>query len=256
MRNSRFIVAKQIAIFGLIAGSLAALPASAGALGQPATAPASKEQPKVEPPKTAPSQDVKPVESKFTYVVLETSMGKIGLELNGEKAPLSAANFVSYVKNGHYAGTIFHRVMDGFMIQGGGFDAGMKQKPTDPPIKNEWKNGLKNKKYTVACARTSVPDSATSQFYINVADNGFLDQPRDGVAAYAVFGKVVSGFEVVDAIKGVKTGTDATTGMPDVPVEKVTITGAKVVTKEEAQGKSESSEKKDEPEKKDAGQRK
>ncbi len=154
-------------------------------------------------------------------VKLTTNHGDIVLDLDEAKAPISVANFLAYVDKGHYDGTIFHRVIPGFMIQGGGFGADMKQKATAAPIKNEWKNGLKNAKYTVAMARTSVPDSATSQFFINVADNAFLDQSRDG-AAYAVFGKVTQGSDVVDKIAAVRTSNKG--GHGDVPVDAVTIT--------------------------------
>jgi cyclophilin family peptidyl-prolyl cis-trans isomerase len=159
----------------------------------------------------------------MSQVKLSTSLGDIVIELDDAKAPVSTKNFLSYVGKGHYDGTIFHRVIPGFMIQGGGFSVEMQQKRTDPPITNEWKNGLKNAKYTVAMARTNVPDSATSQFFINVADNAFLDQARDG-AAYAVFGKVVQGTDVVDKIAAVKTGNKS--GHQDVPLQPVTITKA------------------------------
>lgn len=134
--------------------------------------------------------------------------GTITLELDAEKAPKSTANFLAYVAKGHYDNTIFHRVMDGFMIQGGGFEPGMKQKDTDAPIENEANNGLKNAIYTVAMARTNDPHSATAQFFINVTDNGFLNHtsPTGSGWGYAVFGKVVSGTEVVDAIRKVATG--------------------------------------------------
>ena len=136
-------------------------------------------------------------------VSLKTSMGEIVLELDQEKAPKTVANFLQYVKSGHYKGTIFHRVIDGFMIQGGGMDAKMVTKKTGKPVKNEANNGLLNVPYSVAMARTADPDSATSQFFINVADNTALDYPgRDGFG-YTVFGKVVKGQEVVDKIKGV-----------------------------------------------------
>jgi peptidyl-prolyl cis-trans isomerase A (cyclophilin A) len=156
-------------------------------------------------------------------VKLTTSKGDIVIELDAAKAPISTANFLSYVDKKHYDGTIFHRVIDNFMIQGGGFTPDMRQKGVDKPIKNEWKNGLKNLKGTIAMARTSVADSATSQFFINVKDNGFLDQPNDG-AAYAVFGKVVKGLDVIDAIRGVKTANKG--GHGDVPVETISITSA------------------------------
>ncbi|MGH7131397.1 MAG: peptidylprolyl isomerase [Phycisphaerales bacterium] len=154
-------------------------------------------------------------------VVMKTSMGEITMELDAAKAPISVENFLKYADKGHYNGTIFHRVINDFMIQGGGFDKDMKQKPTDKPIQNEWKNGLKNKRGTVAMARTSDPNSATSQFFINVKDNDFLDVDRGDGAAYCVFGKVVGGMDVVDKIKAVKTGTK--NGMQAVPVETVTI---------------------------------
>ena len=137
-----------------------------------------------------------------------TGYGVITLELDAEKAPKSTANFLEYVAQGHYDGTIFHRVIDGFMIQGGGFDAQMQQKQTGEPIENEANNGLKNESYTIAMARTQDPHSATAQFFINVADNGFLNHTQPSVQGwgYAVFGKVVAGTEVVDQIRGVKTG--------------------------------------------------
>ena len=180
---------------------------------------------------TAPAAPAAPAEDKVVFVKLATSKGDIILELNETKAPLSVANFVQYVKDGHYDGTTFHRVIGNFMIQGGGFTPDMKQKDTRAPIKNEWKNGLKNTRGTISMARTSVADSATSQFFINVVDNGGLDLPRDG-AAYAVFGRVIGGMDVVDAIRNVKTGMKG--GMRDVPVEDVMITKASMLTADEA----------------------
>ncbi|MEN9395801.1 MAG: hypothetical protein RLZ81_331 [Pseudomonadota bacterium] len=134
--------------------------------------------------------------------------GVVTLELDQEKAPKSVTNFLNYVKNGHYNNTVFHRVIPGFMVQGGGFEPGMKQKPCDAPIENEANNGLKNANYTVAMARTSDPHSATAQFFINVADNGFLNHTAPSAQGwgYAVFGKVIQGADVVDKIKAVKTG--------------------------------------------------
>ena len=134
--------------------------------------------------------------------------GVVTLELDQEKAPKSVANFLNYVKNGHYNNTVFHRVIPGFMVQGGGFEPGMKQKPCEAPIENEANNGLKNANYTVAMARTSDPHSATAQFFINVADNGFLNHTAPSAQGwgYAVFGKVTQGADVVDKIKAVKTG--------------------------------------------------
>ena len=137
-----------------------------------------------------------------------SSYGVVTLELDQDKAPKSVANFLNYVKAGHYNNTVFHRVIPGFMIQGGGFEPGMKQKPCDAPIENEANNGLKNVNYSVAMARTSDPHSATAQFFINVADNGFLNHTAPSAQGwgYAVFGKVVAGADVVDQIKAVKTG--------------------------------------------------
>ena len=153
----------------------------------------------------------------------------IVLELDEQKAPKTVANFLAYVKKGHYDGTIFHRVIDGFMIQGGGFAPGMSQKPTDATIENEANNGLKNDRYTVAMARTSAPHSASAQFFINVADNEFLNHksPTPQGWGYAVFGKVVAGQEVVDRIKGVATGNRG--GHGDVPKTDVVLEKAVVV---------------------------
>ena len=160
-------------------------------------------------------------------VILTTNHGKIKLELDAEKAPKTVENFLAYVNSGHYDGTIFHRVIDGFMIQGGGFEPGMKQKPTNDTIENEAKNGLKNAPYTVAMARTSAPHSASAQFFINIKDNSFLDYPGQEGWAYCVFGKVVEGMDVVDKIRSVKT---TRTGMfSDVPVENIMIEKAELV---------------------------
>ena len=152
---------------------------------------------------------------------IKTNLGSFTLELDEEKAPISSKNFKDYVEKGFYNGTIFHRVIDGFMIQGGGFDSDMSQKETDSPIKNEASNGLKNEKYTVAMARTSIPNSATSQFFINTSDNSFLDYPGQDGAGYCVFGKVTEGFDIVDKINSVQTGSN--NGHQDVPVEAVII---------------------------------
>jgi peptidyl-prolyl cis-trans isomerase B (cyclophilin B) len=154
--------------------------------------------------------------------------GVITIELDAEKAPQSTQNFLNYVKKGHYDGTIFHRVISGFMVQGGGFQPGMSQKPTDAPIQNEAANGLKNDNYTVAMARTQAPHSATAQFFINVADNAFLNHtaPSPQGWGYAVFGKVVGGKDIVDRIKGVKTGRKGP--HDDVPMEDVVIEKAVV----------------------------
>ena len=156
-------------------------------------------------------------------ILMETSMGTITLELDDDKAPATVANFVDYVKNGHYDGTIFHRVIDGFMIPGGGFTKDMNQKPTAEPIRNEAMNGLKNKRGTLAMARTMVVDSATSQFFINLVDNDFLDftSPTPQGFGYAVFGEVTDGMSVVDAIAKVRTGNAGP--HQNVPEEAVVI---------------------------------
>jgi peptidyl-prolyl cis-trans isomerase B (cyclophilin B) len=156
-------------------------------------------------------------------VRIDTSKGSLRIELDEEKAPLTVANFLAYVRKGHYDGTIFHRVIKGFMVQGGGFEPDMKQKPTGTPIRNEANNGLKNKHYTLAMARTNDPHSATAQFFVNAVDNGFLDFKSESPQGwgYAVFGKVVAGTEVIDAIEGVRTGRKGF--HDDVPLEDVRI---------------------------------
>ena len=157
------------------------------------------------------------------FVQMDTSAGTLRIELDDVKAPHSTANFLSYVNKGHYDGTVFHRVIKGFMVQGGGFEPGMRQKPTDAPIKNEANNGLKNLHYTLAMARTSDPHSASAQFFVNTTDNGFLDFRAENAQGwgYAVFGRVVEGMDVVDRIESVRTGRK---GMhDDVPLEDVRI---------------------------------
>ena len=160
------------------------------------------------------------------FVELHTNHGLIKIELDDAKAPLSAANFLSYVRKGHYDGTVFHRVIKGFMVQGGGFEPGMKQKSVGAAIKNEANNGLKNKHYTLAMARTSDPHSATAQFFINTTDNGFLDFKAENASGwgYAVFGRVTEGTETVDAMERVRTGRKG--GHDDVPLEDVVILSA------------------------------
>ena len=162
-------------------------------------------------------------------VDLMTTMGKIRIALDDEKAPKSVANFLSYVANGHYNGTVFHRVIKGFMIQGGGFAAGMQQKPTQATIENEANNGLKNDQYTLAMARTTAPHSASAQFFINASNNGFLNHtsPTPQGWGYAVFGKVIDGFDVVNAIEAVATGRSG--GHDDVPTKDVLIESAVVI---------------------------
>ena len=161
-------------------------------------------------------------------IKLHTNFGTIVLDLDAAKAPETVKNFLAYVEAGHYDNTIFHRVIDGFMIQGGGFEPGMSQKPTNAPIQNEAANGLKNDRYTIAMARTGDPHSATAQFFINVKDNAFLNHtaPSGQGWGYCVFGKVVEGMDVVDKIKGVKTGSKGF--HQDVPVDDVIIEKAEV----------------------------
>lgn len=165
-------------------------------------------------------------EAKPVKVTIETSKGNIELELDAAKAPTTVANFVSYVKKGHYDGLIFHRVIPGFMIQGGGFTPEMQQKAVDAPIKIESKNGLKNARGTIAMARTSDPNSATSQFFINVKDNSNLDYPSFDGFGYTVFGATTKGLDVVDAIVGVPTTRKGPHG--DVPVDAITIKSVKI----------------------------
>jgi peptidyl-prolyl cis-trans isomerase B (cyclophilin B) len=160
-------------------------------------------------------------------IKLHTNHGVIAIELDADKAPKTVENFLAYATAGHYDNTVFHRVIDGFMIQGGGFEPGMKQKTTREPVENEATNGLKNERGTIAMARTSAPHSATAQFFINVADNGFLDHPGQDGWGYCVFGRVVDGMDVVDKIKGVKTGRAGF--HQDVPVEDVVIERTEVV---------------------------
>jgi len=163
----------------------------------------------------------------ITMIKLTTNHGDILIELDAEKAPKTCANFEQYVRDGHYDGTLFHRVISGFMIQGGGMTADFNQKPTRSPIENEAKNGLKNEAGTIAMARTMAPHSASSQFFINVSNNDFLDYPGQDGWGYCVFGRVVEGMETVDAIKAVKTGNRH--GHQDVPVEDVIIEKAEIV---------------------------
>ncbi|CAM4254093.1 Peptidyl-prolyl cis-trans isomerase [Bordetella tumbae] len=195
--------------------ALAIVPAAASAQAATPSTPSSKEG--TQPMSTSPR------------VKLQTNQGDIVITLDAEKAPKTVENFLSYVKSGFYNGTIFHRVIDGFMIQGGGFEAGLKQKPTQAPIENEANNGLKNDKYTLAMARTSDPHSATAQFFINVSNNDFLNftAPTPNGWGYAVFGKVTEGTEIVDKIKGVKTGNSGF--HQNVPTEDVVIEKAEVL---------------------------
>ena len=162
----------------------------------------------------------------MSNVTIKTNLGSLVLELNEKAAPITVKNFESYVSKGFFNDTIFHRVIDGFMIQGGGFTKEMSQKQTDAPIKNEADNGLKNEKYSIAMARTSIPDSATSQFFINVKNNDFLDYTGQSNPGYCVFGKVIEGQDVVDKIGKLKTRVK--NGMGDVPIKTVKINSIKV----------------------------
>lgn len=187
------------------------------------------EPPTTKPAQTRPDDDTAPL----VYVLMKTSLGEMVLELNRKKAPISVKNFLSYTDKEFYDGTIFHRVMSTFMIQGGGFTEDMQKKPTDPPIKNEWTNGLKNVRGSIAMARLPrQPDSATGQFFINVKDNYGLDQPRDG-AGYAVFGKVVTGMKVVEAIRDVATTRKGR--FANLPTEPVVIEKVTRLSKDDAQ---------------------
>lgn len=171
------------------------------------------------------------MQASNSQVTFETNVGTFTVELYADKAPITVANFLQYAKDGFYEGTVFHRVIKGFMNQGGGFDENMAQKPVRAPIKNEAKNGLKNDKYTLAMARTSVVDSATAQFFVNAVNNDFLNYSNDANYGYAVFGKVVAGTEVIDEINKVRTITKK--GYQDVPQEAVVVTK---VTVQEACG--------------------
>ncbi len=169
------------------------------------------------------------MKTMFIYILLTTNFGAIKLELDAEKAPISSKNFVEYVKSGHYDGTIFHRVIPNFMVQGGGMDKAMNEKSTGASIQNEAKNGLKNVKYSVAMARTNAPHSASAQFFINTKNNSFLDYPGQDGWGYAVFGRVIEGMDVVDKIEKVKTGNKSF--HQDVPVDPVIVEKATVVEK-------------------------
>jgi len=187
-------------------------------------------------PTTAPAEPTsRPVPAK-AYVLMTTSLGDILLELDGKRAPITVANFLSYTDQEFYDGTIFHRVMGTFMIQGGGFTPGMTKKATDPTIKNEWRNGLKNTRGTIAMARLGgQPDSASSQFFINVVDNASLDRPERDGAGYAVFGRVVAGMETVDTIRVVDTGMKKR--KQNVPIVTVMIEKVRRISDEDARKK-------------------
>ena len=246
----------------LAAAMIAASPAPALAQGggeatKPAMQPAQTKPVQNDQPATGdkPKTDEKPAdksakeEPKLVYVKMKTSEGDIVIELNQEKAPITVKNFLSYVDKKFYDGTIFHRVISTFVLQGGGFTEDYEQKMTDKPIKNEWQNGLKNVRGSLSMARTMEPDSATSQFFINVKDNPDLDKggPRYGGAAYAVFGRVVSGMDVVDKIRDMPTGTKKFKNgqmMQDVPQKNVVIQSVTRMTADEVKNvKTDSAEK-------------
>lgn len=184
----------------------------------------------------APAAQPPAQEEKLVFVKMATTAGDIWLELNREKAPISVANFLSYVDKKAYDGTIFHRVIPTFMVQGGGYTPELVEQKGDAPIKNEWKNGLKNVRGSIAMARDADPDTATREFYINVVDNPKLDGPRPttGNAGYAVFGRVAAGMGTVDKIRDGRTGPRADKGMEDVPLEPAKITGVTRVKAEDA----------------------
>ncbi len=221
-RSARFALILALSFAGAAFAQDGKKPASlTPATAQPTPKPAESSAPPAAQPAAKAEQ---PAKEQLVYVTLKTTKGDIVLELNQTKAPKSVENFLKYVDAKHYDGTIFHRVIDNFMIQGGGFTPDMRQKPTSAGVPNEWKNGLKNVRGSIAMARLgNQPDSGTAQFFINVNNNAFLDEPRDG-AGYAVFGKVVQGMDVVDQIKAVKTGSKG--GMGDVPIEPVVINSA------------------------------
>jgi cyclophilin family peptidyl-prolyl cis-trans isomerase len=207
----------------LIGGLLLASTGYAAAEQKPESAAPKKTEKKEVKKEKAPAKEVKKMNPNAVVVTMVTNKGTIKIELDKEKAPITVENFLGYVKSGHYNKTVFHRVIDKFMIQGGGFDEKMTQKPTKAPIKTEASNGLKNLRGTIAMARTSDVNSATSQFFVNLVDNSFLDYPNSG--GYTVFGKVVEGMNVVDDIATTKTGSF---GMhSDVPVKPVVIESAK-----------------------------
>ncbi len=203
--------------------TLTALTAAHAQTPAPSAKPAPTKADATKTPAKSKNTSCKPEKGMSVKVKLTTSMGDMTLELNEEKAPISSANFIKYVQAGHYNGTIFHRVISNFMIQGGGFTKDMQQKSVNAAIKNESTNGLKNDLYTVAMARTNVRDSATSQFFINVKNNDFLNYTGEQPSGhgYAVFGKIIEGMDVVDKMKAVRTSTVGPHG--DVPVETITI---------------------------------
>ena len=187
-------------------------------------------------PAAAPAPEAKPAQAApaaaMEYCVFHTTKGDIVMELDRAKAPVTVENFVGYVKDGFYDGTVFHRIVPNFVIQGGGFDTKGVQKKNKAPISNEWQNGLKNKRGTLSMARTANPNSATSQFFVSLKDNDMLDQPISGGAGYAVYGKVIAGMDVVDQIAAVKRTVK--NGMQDWPIEDIVVNKAEMVSKDDA----------------------
>ena len=204
--------------------ALAALTVASVAVAQdkPAAAPA----PEAKPAQAAPAP------AAVEYCVFRTTKGDIVMELDRAKAPVTVENFVGYVKDGFYDGTVFHRIVPNFVIQGGGFDTKGVQKKNKAPIANEWQNGLKNKRGTLSMARTASPNSATSQFFVSLKDNDMLDQPISGGAGYAVYGKVIAGMEVVDQIAAAKRTVK--NGMQDWPIEDIVVNKAEMLSKDDA----------------------
>lgn len=219
MRHITLVTAVLSGIFGLV--SPAAL-AQDKAVPTPAPAPAPAP---VDQKAAAPA-------AAMEYCVFHTSKGDIVMELDRAKAPVTVENFVTYIKDGFYDGTVFHRIVPNFVIQGGGFDTKGTQKKTRSPIRNEWQNGLKNKRGTLSMARTNDPGSATSQFFISLKDNDMLDQPISGNAGYAVYGKVISGMDIVDEMAKVRRGMK--NGMGDWPIDDIVVTKAEMIVKETA----------------------
>jgi cyclophilin family peptidyl-prolyl cis-trans isomerase len=192
---------------------------------------AQAEQPAAPAAQTAPAKEPAPV-AAMEYAVIKTTKGDIVVELDRAKAPITVENFVTYIKDGFFDGTVFHRIVPGFVIQGGGFTPKGEQKKTRAPIANEWQNGLKNKRGTLSMARTNDPNSASSQFFISLKDNDMLDQPISGGAGYAVFGRVIVGMEIVDGIG--RSPTTVRNGMREWPVEDATVAKAEMISMDEA----------------------
>jgi cyclophilin family peptidyl-prolyl cis-trans isomerase len=239
MHLNRSIALAALAAFALLSASFVASSTNAQDGAPPAQSPAGETPAQAKPvtpkvPKAgeaSKSKEVVPV-ADIEYAVFHTNQGDIVIELNRLKAPVSVENFTDYIKSGFFDGTVFHRVVPGFVIQGGGFTPKGDQKKTKPSISNEWENGLKNKRGTLSMARTTDPNSATSQFFVSLKDNDMLDQPISGGAGYAVFGKVIAGMDVVDSIARTERGVK--NGMKDWPTSDMLVTTCEMLTKEQA----------------------